>query len=317
MSVERFVYILSPSYSGSTLLTYLLGVHPDIATIGELKASALGNIDTYDCSCGTPIRNCPFWSQLQSALHSRGVAFTLNNFGTHFRTPDARLTDRILGANIHGAGFEALRDFALTVIPSVRQAYRRVLAQNVALASAVCDLQRGRVFLDGSKDPHRLKLLLGAGFSDIRVLHMIRDGRAASNSYMRHYDAPMSTAAHAWLRTHRASERVLRLLPPDRAMRIRYEDLCTEPALTLRQIYTFLELDPGGAPVELDTQSQHVLGNAMRLRRSTDIRLDEKWKHALTPADLCTFDRIAGQANAAYGYSPTPAHVLQPVVDGA
>ena len=38
------VYILSPSYSGSTLLTFLLNTHPEIATIGELKAQALGNL---------------------------------------------------------------------------------------------------------------------------------------------------------------------------------------------------------------------------------------------------------------------------------
>ena len=30
------VYIMGHGYSGSTLLTFLLGAHPEIATIGEL-----------------------------------------------------------------------------------------------------------------------------------------------------------------------------------------------------------------------------------------------------------------------------------------
>ena len=43
----RLLYILAPSYSGSTLLTYLLSQHDAIATVGELKATSRGDLDTY------------------------------------------------------------------------------------------------------------------------------------------------------------------------------------------------------------------------------------------------------------------------------
>ena len=33
-------------------------------------------------------------------------------------------------------------------------------------------------FLDGSKDPIRLKFLLDAGLWDVKVVHLTRDGRA-------------------------------------------------------------------------------------------------------------------------------------------
>ncbi|MGH8543075.1 MAG: hypothetical protein ACREX3_05465 [Gammaproteobacteria bacterium] len=41
-------YIASPSYSGSTLMTFLLGGHPAVATVGELKAAGIGDVDRYD-----------------------------------------------------------------------------------------------------------------------------------------------------------------------------------------------------------------------------------------------------------------------------
>ena len=37
------VYILAASHSGSTLLAMLLSTHPEICTVGELKATNLGD----------------------------------------------------------------------------------------------------------------------------------------------------------------------------------------------------------------------------------------------------------------------------------
>ena len=302
MSIQRFAYILSPSYSGSTLLTYLLGVHPEIATIGELKASAMGDIDEYDCSCGVRIRTCPFWQALGEELRRRGSDLDLADFGTHFRTPNAWLTDHVLGATLRGRGLETVRDIALATLPGPRRTFERVLKRNVAVAEAVTAVQGGTVFLDGSKDPIRLKFLLRAGWPAMRVIYMVRDGRAASNSYMRHYNVQMPEAARAWRRTHVASERILAQIPADSWLRVRYEDLCHDPTGMLKRIFTFLGVDASTAPTELNTHEQHILGNAMRLGRSTDIRLDEKWKRALTPADLKSFQQIAGDVNARYEY---------------
>jgi hypothetical protein len=35
--MRRLAYILAASHSGSTLLSMLLGSHPQIATVGEMK----------------------------------------------------------------------------------------------------------------------------------------------------------------------------------------------------------------------------------------------------------------------------------------
>lgn len=51
-AMTKPVYITSASCSGSTPLTFLFGAHPDIATAGELKAIAMGDIEEQDGSCG-------------------------------------------------------------------------------------------------------------------------------------------------------------------------------------------------------------------------------------------------------------------------
>ena len=69
---ESVLYILGPSYSGSTLLTLLLAQHPQIATIGELKAATVGRIPDYRCSCGQLLRECALWRDVQARMQRRG-----------------------------------------------------------------------------------------------------------------------------------------------------------------------------------------------------------------------------------------------------
>jgi hypothetical protein len=40
----------------------------------------------------------------------------------------------------------------------------------------------------------------------------------------------------------------------------------------------------------------------MRTQTTAEIRLDERWRDQLTPADLRAFDAIAGRMNRRYGY---------------
>ena len=62
--MTRLVYILAASHSGSTLLGMLLAAQPDVCTVGELKLTALGDVERYVCSCGQRIRECTFWQEI-------------------------------------------------------------------------------------------------------------------------------------------------------------------------------------------------------------------------------------------------------------
>ena len=67
------VYIASPSYSGSTLLTFLLNAHRDVATMGELKWGPI-DLETYCCSCGELLTACPFWQDVARRVEAEAGA---------------------------------------------------------------------------------------------------------------------------------------------------------------------------------------------------------------------------------------------------
>lgn len=308
----QLLYITSASFSGSTLLTLLLAAHPALATVGELKATSMGDVDKYRCSCGELIRACLFWQRLAKRLGERGVAFDVSRFGTHFRFREAgSLADRVVRADARGRLFEAARSLALRALPGAAREFRAILERNRLLVEAVCELRGTRWFLDGSKEPNRLKYLSDSGIWDVKVVHLVRDGRGVTRSRLRRLEhrrpevknrRPFARkAAAAWRDVNTSCQRILATLPPGSWVRIRYEDLCRDPQGTLAPVFGLLGERPPELPEDFRSIEQHVLGNVMRLREGR-IALDERWRADLTAEELAIFDEIAGDMNRGMGY---------------
>lgn len=297
------LYIASPSYSGSTLLTFLLANHPRIATVGELKATGIGDVEQYSCSCGALIRACPFWQRVGEEVRARGGVFDLAGFGTHFRfEPPGGIANRALGARVRGPLLEAARSLALGVLPGARAELEAILARNRQIIDAVCGIRGTNVFLDGSKDPIRLKYLIESGIWNLKVVYLLRDGRGATNSYMRRYLTRMEGAAREWKKTNEACERVLAKLPASSWIKIRYEDLCQKQDEALGAILDLVGEKPIPASEDFRRIDHHILGNAMRLRPQGKVEVDQKWRSRLKAEDLAAFDRVAGDMNRRHGY---------------
>ncbi len=305
------LYITSASFSGSTLLTLLLAAHDRIATLGELKGSAMGDIDTYACSCGTPIRCCGFWSRLGAELTRRGVGFDLARFGTHFRMlASGSLADRVVRAAVRGRFFEAARGAALRLLPGATRELAAILERNRVVVEAACALRGATSFLDGSKEPNRLKYMIVSGLWNVRAIHLVRDGRGVTYSLLRRQRGLptanrarlVSAAARHWRSVNESCERVIRLLPPDRVARVRYEDLCRAPEAALRPILALAGIGAQQPPRDFGSIEHHIVGNPMRLRRG-QIQLDEKWRAGLSAGELKLFEAQAGEVNRRYGYA--------------
>lgn len=296
---RKLTYIMGPSYSGSTLLTLLLADHPEIATVGELKATSRGDSSTYRCSCGELLAECTLWHNIQQTMQEQGRDFAFDNLKTHFRTENNPLTDLLLRAALRGPLFEMAREAGFLFSPTARKTRQEIIEQNRVLIEIICTLQQAETFLDDSKEPIRLKFLLDANLWDIRVILLIRDGRGVTNSYMRHHQATMAQAVQEWLHTQQECDRMARLLGNDRCLTIHYETLCHEPEKTLSTIHQFLGLERGAASSD---RVKHIMGNQMRLASLQDIRIDEKWKQTLSNEDLQIFSTTAGKLNSLHGY---------------
>lgn len=294
------IYIMGPSYSGSTLLTLFLANHPDIATVGELKATSMGDISTYYCSCGELLPACPFWNKVQQMMLEQTKILAFDNFETHFQDSKNPLANRLLKAALRGPVFELARKIGFFVSPAARKTKQDIIAQNQTLIEIICNLQQADTFLDDSKEPIRLHFLLAAGLWDIRVIRLIRDGRGVTNSFMSHQKTTMAQAAREWLHTQQECDRMARLLGNTRCLTVHYENLCLGPEQTLADIYRFLDLQSEN--ITPSSRIKHILGNQMRLGSLQDIRLDEKWRQALSGADVQIFNEIAGELNRRHGY---------------
>jgi hypothetical protein len=308
--MTTLVYITSPSFSGSTLLTFLLAAHPRVATVGELKATARGDIDKYHCSCGVPIRTCSYWKRLGEELAHRGVSFDVANFGTHFAFErSGPLANRVVRADLRGPAFEAARSLAIRLLPGAHREFEDILERNRVMIDTICRMRDAHVFVDGSKDSNRLKYMVDSGLWDVRVVFLVRDGRGVTLSRLKRLGRPVAEADHdtvravasEWRRTLEGCEIALGQLPRESWGVARYEDLCRDPEGTLVPIFRLMGVSPVDVPEDFRRIEHHILGNYMRLKGGR-IGLDEEWRTVLSPRQLAAFDRAAGSFNRRHGY---------------
>lgn len=299
--MNDLIYIASPSFSGSTILTFVLGAHRQIATIGELK---WGDIDlkTYSCSCGTLLRDCAFWKKVSERVQARGLPFNLHRPATDFRFRSNPLADRVARARLRGPVFESVRGALVSVLPACRDSWSEVVELNKAMMEIIIELKSASMFLDASKDPVRLKHLMDCGQFRVWLIQLVRDGRAVINSAIKNEKQSAETAAQEWLRTHHQIERLAARLGPQQVCRIRYEDMCADLDGSRRNLFEFLQLNPSDCVADFRAVDHHILGNRMRLQPSSEVRLDEKWRAELADSDRACFERIAGAMNRKYGY---------------
>ena len=324
--MARLVYLLAASHSGSTLLAMLLGAHPEICTVGELKATGLGNPDRYRCSCRRLIGECEFWRKLEQAMAGRGISdFQISRAGTSIHEVDSRLAQRLLAPLFRGPVLERIRDFGLILSPRWRRHLAATQRRNLALVESLQAISGAKWVVDSSKIALRLKYLLRIPSLEIKVVRVIRDGRAVALTYTdeaRFADAAdpglrgggtgerrvnaqdnIADAANEWKRSNESADCLVAGLPDSQWMEVRYEELCRQPAATLRCLSEFLGVDPARLNLDFRAREQHVIGNGMRLDSTSEIRLDERWKTHLSSADIEVFEKVAGRLNRRYGYA--------------
>jgi hypothetical protein len=302
-------YILSASHSGSTLLAMLLGTQHQACTVGELRAPSMGDTDAYRCSCGQKIKECAFWTEVSERMAKKGIqAFDITDAGTSiFEVQDA-YAQRLLSPLFRGPVLETVRDLALGFSPIWQSYLKEVQRRNAAIVEVLSELAGAKVVIDSSKAGLQLKYLLRNPALDIKVIHLVRDGRAVALSLIGHglkrptRQETMAATAREWRRSNEAAECLVRRLPSNQWLQIQYEELCRQPAAILRHACNFLGLETGNLNLDFRAHQQHILGNEMRLKTTSEIRLDERWRSELSAEDLSVFEIEAGEMNRKFGY---------------
>lgn len=161
----------------------------------------------------------------------------------------------------------------------------------------------------GDKSPFSVLALpaLRAVFPDLRVIHMVRDGRDVAASFASAFGDDLSRAIMVWLRAIRAARRFASQ-HPDQLLEVRYEALVRRPEETARAVATFLGLEFDERmlrPHELDVPLGDVdrTPYMQRVRQPIDQSAIGRWRRDFGPAQVAELERAMGPTLVDLGYS--------------
>jgi len=298
------VYIAGTSFCGSTLLSFLLNMHPDLLCIGEMGPARQFEVEGYECSCGAVLAECPFFLRVKAHMDEQGVAFDMNRWELRHRYSANPKIERLMMGTLGSRVLRSIRDPLLGLVPRYTARMRAFERRNVAFIRAALAVSGASVFLDATKIPSRIPFLAGIEEIDLRVIHLLRDPRGYCHSARKHSGRNVELASRDWASNQDYCEDARRELPKVRWLRTRYEDFCTDPDRHLAELCDFMGVSHLPAPEEYRSTAHHVIGNRMRSSSDprTSIRLDEKWRETLSGSEQRIVARVAGKQARRYGY---------------
>ncbi len=304
--------IVGTGRSGSTLLAGLLGSVDGVFAAGEVRYLwERGLLQQRLCGCGEAVPRCPVWSAvLDEAFGGLDGA----DAAEMVRLGDDAARVRNLPRNLAAE----LRRGALS---GSLEGYGQRLEQ---LYRAIHTVTGAALIVDSSKLPAYGGVLDQLVALDLRVLHLVRDPRAAAYSWLRERSAASSEGLEVMDRfsvgkssalwTLWNTMALLRWGRSDRYLRVGYEDLVRDPQRTLEQILVFAGRDPAGLPLEDDgsvrlARTHQVAGNINRTR-SGRLKLaeDDEWKRGLTLGRRALITAITGLLRPVLSRSSVRGH---------
>jgi hypothetical protein len=303
----KVLYIGGYLRIGSTILDRLLGECEGFVSVGELRRVWEENFaEDQPCGCGAPFSTCSFWRAVIKGAYG---GFDEANLGEIIR-----LKSRV----------DRMRYIPQLMSPWRLPRYRKALAKYsdvvTRLYTGIQEVSGERVIIDSSKDPSYAYLLANLPDIDLYVVHLVRDSRAVSYSWLRtkikHEVGNGSKKVYMPQRGPIDSSvgwtRANLLIEPLRYcgvnyMRVRYEDLLAAPQSVLLDILAVLReeqslpfLDGHSAKLGL---AHTVAGNPMRFRHGViELCLDEEWKRAMRPVDRRVVTAMTLPLLSRYGY---------------
>jgi Sulfotransferase family len=301
----KVLYVVGLGRSGSTILSNSLGQIGDCFSAGELNFIWKHNVlENRLCGCGRPFRECLVWTRVMEEAFGGmdGVdpreMMRLQSSGTRTRHIPLMLAPR---------GERVLKERLEKLLINYRRLYE-----------AIGSVTGSQVIVDSSKEPaHGYAMSLVSGV-DFRVVHLIRDPRAAAYSWLKkkpqpdskeiehmHRQSPAMSSAlwDAW----NASAEALWRRTPEKYLRLRYEDFVADPRESLKRILEFVGLTAelplaGEREVRLGI-SHTVSGNPNRFETgAVELRPDREWMDKMEPRHRALVTALTFPLLKHYGY---------------
>jgi hypothetical protein len=299
----RVLYVAGYGRSGTTVLDIALGQHPAVIGSGEIAELTrhVWRQNEY-CACGQPVHDCGFWSPVLREWwqgHPTSLMARYENCQKRIESFAglAKLSSGLGGKDLAFYGRHTSRLFEAMLSQAAKT-----------------------TIVDSSKLPRRAMALALIPEIDLRVIHVVRDGRGVAWSLAKAYERDVrsglqqeikpksvSRTALRWSMVNLETEYLSRRLGSERFMRLRYEDFVSNPAEAMRKIGDFAELDFGDIGERLQQgetvrPSHQIAGNRLRMNASISLAKDEAWRSLMPRGQQAAFSRLCGWMLRRYGY---------------
>jgi hypothetical protein len=246
----KVIFILGSGHCGSTLLDLILDAHSKVVGVGEMHSQS----PSMQCTCLRPMTDCPFWTHALAGTAPKRADIYRSKAGFLWNVP----------AFSYVAGHETVDTGAFRT--RIVAAYARML-----------EGERAEVIVDSSKCVERAYLLAADPQIEPVVVHLVRDARAVTWSYLRKYKKLMPYFLIWFLENVKVEIFKRRFKGVE--LFVRYEDLVQYPERELTRILKAVDL--GFEPAMLDfaaAEHHQIGGNRMRFTKESTLKTDEAWR---------------------------------------
>lgn len=301
----RTLFLAGTGRSGSTILSKLLGSTDGFFAAGEVRYLwARGLADGGTCTCGEPLRECGTWNAILEQA---------------FGAVDAVPRDELAAMSAEVVRIRRLPRLVTTTIatgamPPAAREYGEVLGR---LYRAMRDVTGAVVLVDSSKLPAYGFILDHVDDIDLRVIHLVRDPRAAAHSWMKSDERhgasgdPMDRfspwkSSTLWSFWHAAVLTMWRR--SGRSVLLRYEDFVAAPREVADRITAFAGVDGAVPPFRTDHEAELAVGHLVAgnpVRRSAGpvrFREDDEWRRTMPRSAALEVTAMTAPLLAAFGY---------------
>ena len=310
--LKQIVYIASSPYSGSTLLDILLGMQKNCLSLGEVhrlgmqpeeRMKSFGN----RCSCEERLDDCEHWQNIKSTMSTAaGMSkeSDWSDWGITLKAAHKPNLKAKAAAAVYSISLALNAEYQAKIwrLPIFRE-YRQVAKRSYFFSEHIASASEHETLIDSTKTALRLYSLWQDKPQQIKVIHLVRDGRGIAYSRMKRSGDTIAKATKFWQRRIMPINKTLNAIADEQKLLIKYEDLCAEPVQCVKEICRFLNTDFDPSRVCLANAKHHMIpGNPMSSRKDSDIKLDEQWKTQLTPSELEYFSKHGAKLNTNFGY---------------
>jgi len=307
----KLIYILGTGFSGSTLLSLVLGTQKGVLNLGEVWALENDYVENRKCSCGKNVMNCNYWQWIINSYQKfvsdydqdQIFDFIHGQKDSDFVFNGLTLRQRVL----HHLTLDSYLLFGRKNVHHYRY-------KNYIFFKFILNLFKNKYeyVVDSSKSVDRLMILNTSNLFDIFVIFLTRDGMSivgkqinnSSSLFLRNLGIKTFEKTIRWELLIRRCLKCLEKLNGKKCYRTTYEKFSTKTEHIVSEICMLLDIDYN--PNSLDRNSneyfsrskQHIFtGNSLieKLNCIDEIKYIERWKSMLTSKDRIIFKICGGE----------------------